>query len=176
MARFSSPLPFTGATNRRSLMLDFSTRLGRHVNRRLRQEKIIWLTIVDSENTPQPRPVWFHWDGENILIFSQQSKAKLRQHKSQPSSFFELRMRTAATSPSSSARLGLRMRHPIRAGLKPYLRKYREGHQGIGNDCRGVFQLIQCADYRHPAEHARVCRVGWASVYRSRGEPGKPSQ
>ena len=59
-------------------MLDFSTRFGRHVNRRLRQEKIIWLTTVDSNNTPQPRPVWFHWDGETVLIFSERHKAKLR--------------------------------------------------------------------------------------------------
>ncbi|MBI2997646.1 MAG: pyridoxamine 5'-phosphate oxidase family protein [Deltaproteobacteria bacterium] len=55
-------------------MLDFSTRFGWHVNRRLRQEKIIWLTTVDSNNTPQPRPVWFHWDGQTVLIFSEKNK------------------------------------------------------------------------------------------------------
>jgi len=65
-------------------MLDFSTRFGRHVNRRLRQEKIIWLTTVDSHNTPQPRPVWFHWDGETILIFSERHKAKLRHIAGNP--------------------------------------------------------------------------------------------
>ena len=65
-------------------MLDFSTRFGRHVNRRLRQEKIIWLTTVDSNNTPQPRPVWFHWDGETVLIFSERHKAKLRHITGNP--------------------------------------------------------------------------------------------
>ena len=65
-------------------MLDFSTRFGRHVNRRLRQEKIIWLTTVDSNNTPQPRPVWFHWDGETVLIFSERHKAKLRHTTGNP--------------------------------------------------------------------------------------------
>jgi PPOX class probable F420-dependent enzyme len=59
-------------------MLDFSSRLGRHVNSRLRREKVIWFTTVDSERSPQPRPVWFHWDGKTILIFSEKSKAKLR--------------------------------------------------------------------------------------------------
>ena len=49
-------------------MLDFSSRLGRHVNSRLRREKVIWFTTVDSERSPQPRPVWFHWDGKTILI------------------------------------------------------------------------------------------------------------
>lgn len=59
-------------------MLNFGTRFGRHTNRRLRQEKIIWLTTVDAQKTPQPRPVWFHWDGRTILLFSQRNKAKLR--------------------------------------------------------------------------------------------------
>jgi PPOX class probable F420-dependent enzyme len=59
-------------------MLNVTSRFGRHVNRRLRQEKIIWLTTVDSHDTPQPRPVWFHWDDKTILIFSEKSKAKLR--------------------------------------------------------------------------------------------------
>jgi PPOX class probable F420-dependent enzyme len=59
-------------------MVDFTSRFGRHVNRRLRQEQIVWLTTVDSKETPQPRPVWFHWDGKTILIFSEEDKAKLR--------------------------------------------------------------------------------------------------
>src|SRR3989441_7702638 len=61
-----------------SPMLEFTTRAGRRINRRLRQETIIWLTTVDSHNTPQPRPVWFHWDGHTVLIFSERNKAKLR--------------------------------------------------------------------------------------------------
>ena len=59
-------------------MFDLTNRFGRHVNRRLRQEKIIWLTTVDSHATPQSRPVWFHWDGETVMIFSERDKAKLR--------------------------------------------------------------------------------------------------
>ena len=59
-------------------MVDLSGKLGRRVSRRLRQEKVIWLTTVDSQNTPQPRPVWFHWDGQTLLIFSEKNKAKLR--------------------------------------------------------------------------------------------------
>jgi PPOX class probable F420-dependent enzyme len=59
-------------------MLNLNSRFGRHVDRRLRQEQIIWLTTVDEQNTPQPRPVWFHWDGQTVLIFSEKGKAKLR--------------------------------------------------------------------------------------------------
>ncbi len=59
-------------------MLDFSSRFGRHANRRLREEKVMWLTTVDADNRPQPRPVWFHWDGQTLLVFSERNKAKLR--------------------------------------------------------------------------------------------------
>jgi PPOX class probable F420-dependent enzyme len=59
-------------------MLDFNSPLGQVIERRLRQEQIIWLTTIDPRATPQPRPVWFHWDGETALIFSQAEAAKLR--------------------------------------------------------------------------------------------------
>jgi len=36
-------------------------------------------------NRPQQRPVWFHWDGEAILIFSEKDKAKLRHIRQHPS-------------------------------------------------------------------------------------------
>jgi PPOX class probable F420-dependent enzyme len=65
-------------------MVDFTSRFGRHFTRRLRQQKIIWLTTVDSHDTPQPRPVWFHWDGKTILIFSEKNKAKLRHIAANP--------------------------------------------------------------------------------------------
>ncbi len=59
-------------------MLDFHSPLGEKIERRLRNEKIIWLTTVDDRGTPQPRPVWFEWDGQTVLIFSQPQAAKLR--------------------------------------------------------------------------------------------------
>ena len=57
-------------------MLDFTSSVGRRIKRRLREEQIIWLTTVDGHLAPQPRPVWFHWDGETLLIFSQPHTAK----------------------------------------------------------------------------------------------------
>lgn len=61
-------------------MPDFNSKIGRTIKRRLKQEQIIWLTTVDAHETPQPRPVWFHWDGETVLIFSQSAGAKVRHH------------------------------------------------------------------------------------------------
>ena len=36
-------------------MVDFTSRLGRRINRRIRHEKVIWLTTVDLRHRPQPR-------------------------------------------------------------------------------------------------------------------------
>jgi len=52
-------------------LIDESTEFGRRVVRRLREESVIWLTTVSASLAPQPRPVWFLWDGETFLILSQ---------------------------------------------------------------------------------------------------------
>jgi PPOX class probable F420-dependent enzyme len=59
-------------------MIDFNGDFGKRVLERLQQEEVIWLVTVDRKGFPQPRPVWFQWDGETILIFSQLAGAKIR--------------------------------------------------------------------------------------------------
>jgi PPOX class probable F420-dependent enzyme len=58
-------------------MLDRSTPFGRRVAHRLEQDRIAWLVTVDRGGSPQPRPIWFYWDGEALLIFSRPGTAKL---------------------------------------------------------------------------------------------------
>ena len=60
-------------------MLDLNTKFGRKVKRRLKKDQEIWLTTTDANGTPQPRPVWFWWDGETLLIYSEPHAAKLKQ-------------------------------------------------------------------------------------------------
>ena len=59
-------------------MIDTTTEFGARVARRLRQEGIVWLTTVRDDLMPQPSPVWFLWDGETFLIYSQPNTPKLR--------------------------------------------------------------------------------------------------
>ena len=58
-------------------MIDPTTEFGQRVARRLKEERIIWLTTVDQNDVPQPRPVWFWWDGETFLIYSMPGTHKL---------------------------------------------------------------------------------------------------
>ncbi len=50
----------------------------------LNTETIIWLTTVGSDLTPQPRPVWFVPDGDDVLIYSQPKAAKLAHIRKHP--------------------------------------------------------------------------------------------
>jgi len=57
--------------------IDTSTTFGADVIKRLENQKLAWLTTVDSNGTPQPNPVWFIWDDGVIFIFSKPNQAKL---------------------------------------------------------------------------------------------------
>ncbi len=114
-------------------MVDFSSKFGRRVNRRLRQEKIIWLTTVDSHNTPQPRPVWFHWDGQTILIFSEKNKAKLRHIARNPR--VALNFNTDKEGGDVAVLVGdalVSHEPPAPTRVKTYLRKYSKGIKDLG--------------------------------------------
>ena len=114
-------------------MADFNSPIGRKVQRRLRQEQIIWLTTVDSHSTPQPRPVWFHWDGQTVLIFSQPTAAKVRHIAHNPR--VALNFNTDADGGDVGVLIGealiLREPPPINR-VKAYVRKYKEGIKSLG--------------------------------------------
>src|SRR4051794_10891046 len=66
------------------MVIDTTTAFGERVARRLADETVIWLTTVGADGTPQPSPVWFIWDGSEILIYSQPDKPKLRNIAANP--------------------------------------------------------------------------------------------
>src|SRR5712692_10261067 len=58
---------------------DPSTPFGERVARRLRDERLIWLTTVDAKGMPQPTPVWFLWDeaSSTFLVYSRADAKRL---------------------------------------------------------------------------------------------------
>lgn len=60
-----------------TILPDASTPFGERVARRLREDPIIWLTTVAADGTPQPNPVWFLWDHDEILVYNQPSAKRL---------------------------------------------------------------------------------------------------
>jgi len=65
-------------------MIDPSSTFGHAVQEHLKNEYVIWLTTVDSNLAPQPRPVWFLWEDESFLIFSQAKAHKVAHIKKNP--------------------------------------------------------------------------------------------
>ena len=59
-------------------MVDFKSNFGRAIKQHLANQYVIWLTTVDSKLTPQPRPVWFIWENDSFLIFSQAHAQKVK--------------------------------------------------------------------------------------------------
>lgn len=59
-------------------MIDFTSQFGQTVKRHLAEDYFIWLTTVDSNLAPQPRPVWFIWEADSFLIFSEPKAHKVR--------------------------------------------------------------------------------------------------
>jgi PPOX class probable F420-dependent enzyme len=59
-------------------VLDTTTEAGKRAERRLREEEIAWLTTVRADGQPQSVPVWFLWDRNTFLIYSQPNRQKLR--------------------------------------------------------------------------------------------------
>jgi len=71
-------------------LIDSSSDFGMRVERRLLSERVGWLVTVRPDGTPEPSPVWFIWDGECILIYSQPGKQKIRNLQRNPAVAFHL--------------------------------------------------------------------------------------
>jgi PPOX class probable F420-dependent enzyme len=50
--------------------LDPATDDGARALRRLESELMAWLTTVNPDGQPQSSPIWFLWDGGEILLYS----------------------------------------------------------------------------------------------------------
>ena len=65
-------------------MIDLKSDFGRAVQVHLKEQYVVWLTTIDSNITPQPRPVWFVYEDHSFLIFSQAKAHKVAQIQKNP--------------------------------------------------------------------------------------------
>ena len=65
-------------------MIDFNSKFGRFAMKHVKSEYFVWLTTVDSSGTPQPRPVWFIWENDSFVIYSQAKAHKIRHIQKNP--------------------------------------------------------------------------------------------
>jgi PPOX class probable F420-dependent enzyme len=113
-------------------MIDFKSPFGKRAASRLAKEEIIWLTTTDSRGSPQPRPVWFLWNEESILIFSEPEAHKVRHIRNHP--WVSLNLDSSDSGEDIVVILGeatiLNSKVP-EFEMDQYLKKYRRGLKQI---------------------------------------------
>jgi PPOX class probable F420-dependent enzyme len=98
--------------------VDLADRLGREV--------ILWLTTVRSDGQPQSVPVWFLWDGQSFLIYSQRGKPKLRNIAGNPKVSLHLRGTDTGGDVVVFEGIAERPSSAVAADrVEPYMDKYR---------------------------------------------------
>ena len=127
-------------------MFDTTTDAGKRAEARLKEEEIAWMTTVRSDGQPQTVPVWFLWDDEEILIYSQPNTQKLKNISRNPRVGLNLNSNdrggdivrlegTARTDEDA----------PPASEVAPYVEKYREGIARIGFDVEGFARSYSVA-------------------------------
>jgi PPOX class probable F420-dependent enzyme len=127
-------------------LFDTTTGAGKRAEARLKEEEIAWMTTVRSDGQPQTVPVWFVWDGEEILIYSQPNRQKLknisRNHhvglnlNSDAQGNNVLRLEGTATIANDA---------PPSSEIPSYVEKFREGMARIGFDVQGFARAYSIA-------------------------------
>ncbi|MDQ5851450.1 MAG: TIGR03667 family PPOX class F420-dependent oxidoreductase [Chloroflexota bacterium] len=108
-------------------MIDFTTEFGARAAQSLQDEFVIWLVTVSPTLEPQPNPVWFLWEQDALLIYSQPDKPKLRNIAHHPAVALHLncdRYGDHVVVLAGQARIDATA--PAADQLPAYLAKYRE--------------------------------------------------
>ena len=116
-------------------MIDFKSKFGRKTLRRLKGEYFIWLTTVDTHGAPQPRPIWFIMDGDDLLLYSKPNAFKLRHIVNNPNVSLHFNTTDEKGENDIMVFLGEAEIYPKTqpADKNPaYLRKYRAGIKQLG--------------------------------------------
>ena len=114
-------------------VIDRSTDFGQRAENRLSSESIIWLTTVHPDGRPQPSPVWFQYENDTVLIYSQAGKPKVRNIEANPAVALSFN-----TTPSGedvvifSGNAEIDASAPSAENHSAFLEKYRGGIAGLG--------------------------------------------
>ncbi len=113
-------------------ILDRATEFGARALNHLEADQIGWLTTVDATGMPKPSPIWFLWDGETVLIYSQPNAPKVRNIQRNPN--VSLNMNTGADGEDFLVLEGTATLEPeviASSDLAAYVQKYDAGMTAI---------------------------------------------
>ena len=127
-------------------MFDTTTDAGKRAESRLKKEEVAWMTTVRSDGQPQTVPVWFLWDDEGILIYSQPGRQKLKNISRNPHVGLNLNSNAQG---GDVVRLEGKAKvaddAPPSGEVPSYVEKYRESIARIGFDVEGFARAYSVA-------------------------------
>ncbi len=135
-------------------MVDFTSKFGQAVKQHLEDQYVIWLTTVDSRFTPQPRPVWFVWENDSFLIFSQAKAHKVKHITKHPR--VALHFNTDETGDRHvivfTGEASIDRNSPSAYEVPAYFEKYEEGIAALEMTPEGFSREYSIAIRIHPTE------------------------
>jgi len=115
--------------------MEFSGPVGEALLQKLHSEQVVWFTTVNSRGVPQPRLVWFVWDGAEIVVYSQPNAWKVRHIRTNPN--VAVHFNSDPFGDNFQVIIGkvrIDGSAPLVIDLPPYLEKYREGIHALDMD------------------------------------------
>jgi PPOX class probable F420-dependent enzyme len=123
-----------------------TTEVGKRAEARLKEEEVAWMTTVRSDGQPQTVPVWFLWDDEEILIYSQPNRQKLRNITRNPRVGLNLNSNEQGNDiVRLEGTANIDEDAPLSSEVAPYVEKYRESIARIGYDVDGFARAYSVA-------------------------------
>jgi PPOX class probable F420-dependent enzyme len=127
-------------------LFDTTTDAGKRAESRLKEEEIAWMTTVRSDGQPQTVPVWFLWDDEGFLIYSQPNRQKLRNISRNPRVGLNLNSNEQGNDVVRlEGTASIDEDAPPSSEIPSYVEKYREGIARIGFDVEGFARSYSVA-------------------------------
>ena len=109
-----------------------------HAERRLRDEKIAWLTTVRRDGQPQSSPVWFLWKDGEVVVYSKATTQKVRNVQANSRVAVHLRdIDEGSDIISIEGEATIDVRYPQAAELPAYVTKYRAMIKDLDMDPAG---------------------------------------
>jgi PPOX class probable F420-dependent enzyme len=106
-----------------------------HAEKRLRDEKVAWLTTVRRDGQPQSSPVWFLWRDGEVVVYSKPTTQKVRNVQANPRVSVHLRdLDEGSDIISIEGEATIDERYPQASAIPAYVTKYRSMIADLGMD------------------------------------------
>ena len=133
------------AVEGRAVIVDESTEFGARVAAHLRDEIVVWMTVVAPKSGPLPMPVWFLWEGGESVRDVQPGGARVRNLEANPL----VSLNFAGDGRGGDivvlrGRATRRARRPKTPEVGAYVQKYAEHIERIGHTPESFGDTTRC--------------------------------